>query len=237
MNQVITYGIIISIILGVVSFIASNNFIVAIAILVIGVLYFIFLAKPVFYKYQVKTRRFAECYHFINTFIVSLSVKGVVQGAYETTIGAMPEDFITNVENIEAFSNKEKLEHLNKYFRFHVYSLFVDLINIYEEQGGDILAMSNHLLDETRIIEEYVSESRLIAKKKIFEFVILWALTLGIMIFLRFTLGQFFDVICKQIYYPIGIFGICFFCLISIHIALTRMCKLEIKGWSDAEKI
>ena len=237
MSQIVTYGIVISIILGVVTFIASNNYIVAIAILVVGILYFIFLARPSFYKYQVKTRRFAECYHFINTFIVSLSVKGVVQGAYETTIGAMNEDFITNIENIEAFSNKEKLEHLNKYFRFHVYSLFVDLINIYEEQGGDILAMSNHLLDETRMIEEYVSESRTIAKKKIFEFVILWALTLGIMIFLRFSLGQFFDVICKQIYYPIGIFGICFFCLISIHIALIRMCKLEIKGWSDAEKI
>lgn len=237
MNQIVIYGIIISIILGITTFVASNNYIVAIAVVVIGILYFVILARPMFNKYLVKTKRFRECYHFINTFIVSLSVKGVAQGAYETTVSSMSENFISEIGNIETFSNKEKLEHLNKYFRFHVYSLFIDLINIYEEQGGDILNMSNHLLDETRIIEEYISESITISRKKMFEFAILWALTLGIMIFLRFSLGQFFDVICRQVYYPIGVGGICLFCLISIHIALMRMCKLELKGWNDYEKI
>ena len=69
------------------------------------------------------------------------------------------------------------------------------------------------------------------------EFAILWILTIGIMVFMRFALSQFFDVIAKQIFYPIGILLICVFCLFSIHIAISKMTKLQIRGWNDAEKI
>ena len=237
MNPIITYGIIISLIIGIASFVASNNIIVGVVITAIGILYFIFLAKPMFAKYQTKTKRFKECYHFINTFIISLSVKSTVQGAYESAIGSMPEEFINNIENIETFTTKEKLEHLNKYFRFHVFSLFLDLINIYEEQGGDILNMSNHLLDETRIIEEYISESTSISKKKTIEFAILSFLTLGIMVFLRFALSQFFTSLSKQLFYPLGTGAISLFCLISIPFSIMRICELDIKGWDNNEKI
>ena len=237
MNQIVLYGIIISLILGSATFVASNNWIVSVVILVLGILYFIFLARPKIEKHKIKTQRFAECYNFINTFIISLSIKGTISGAYESSINAMPLDFINNIENIETFTIDEKLEHLNKYFRFHVFSLFLDLVKIYQEQGGDILSMSNHLLDETKNIEEYIMQSKTLTKKKIFEFIILWALTLSIMIFLRFALSQFFVTLSKQLFYPIGILGIVLFCLISIHIAVIRMCKLQIKGWDDNEKI
>ena len=113
----------------------------------------------------------------------------------------------------------------------------MDLINIYEEQGGNILEMSHYLLEETRLIEEYISSSKSITKKKMVEFAILWLLTLGIMVFMRFALSQFFDVIAKQIFYPTGILFVCLFCVLSIHIAICKMTKLQIRGWNDAEKI
>ncbi len=237
MNSVLTIGIIISVILGVTSFVASNNFIIAIAVLVISILYFVFIARPLINKYETKIKRFDECYHFINTFIVSLSIKGSVTSSYESSIQVMPESFISSIENIETFSQQDKLDHINKYFRFHVFSLFVDLINIYEEQGGNILEMSHYLLEETRLIEEYITTSKNITKKKMVEFSILWILTLGIMVFMRFALSQFFNVIAKQIFYPIGILFICLFCLLSIHVALCKMTKLKIRGWNDNEKI
>ena len=237
MNSVLTIGIIISVILGVTSFVASNNFIIAIVVLVISILYFVFIARPLINKYETKIRRFDECYHFINTFIVSLSIKGSVTSSYESSIQVMPDSFISSIENIETFSQQDKLDHINKYFRFHVFSLFVDLINIYEEQGGNILEMSHYLLEETRLIEEYITTSKNITKKKMVEFAILWILTLGIMVFMRFALSQFFNVIAKQIFYPIGILFICLFCLLSIHVALCKMTKLKIRGWNDNEKI
>ena len=237
MKSVLTIGIIISVILGVTSFVASNNYIICIVIMISFILYFLFIARPIMRKYETKIKRFDECYHFINTFVVSLSIKGSVTSAYESSMQVMSEDFISSIENIDTFSQKDKLDHINKYFRFHVFSLFVDLINIYEEQGGNILEMSHYLLEETRFIEEYISSSKSIAKKKMVEFAILWLLTLGIMVFMRFALSQFFDVIAKQIFYPIGILFICLFCLLSIHIAICKMTKLQIRGWDDAEKV
>lgn len=237
MNNILTIGLVISMILGITSFVASNNYIVAAIVLVASISYFLFIAKPVLRKYDAKIHRFDECYHFINTFIVSLSIKGSVSASYESAVQVMPESFTTSIENIETFSQEDKLEHLNKYFRFHVFSLFVDLINIYQEQGGNILEMSHYLLEETRLIEEYISSSKTIVKKRIVEFAILWLLTLGIMVFMRFALSQFFKTISNQIFYPVGILAICLFCITSIHIAIMKMAKLQIRGWDDSEKI
>lgn len=237
MNSILVIGIVISVILGVASFVASNNYFVGIGILVISILYFIFLAKPMMRKYETKINRFNECYTFINNYIVSLSIKASNTSAFETATQGMGEDFFKNIENIETFSHQDKLDHLHKYFRFHIFSLFIDLVNIYENEGGDILEMSHYLLEESRQVEEYISTSKLIAKKKIVEFAILWLLTIAIMVFLRFALAQFFGTIAKQIFYPIGIAFISLFCLFSIHFAISKMCQLNIRGWNDSEKI
>ena len=47
MNSVLTIGIIISVILGVTSFVASNNYIICIVVLILSILYFLFIAKPI----------------------------------------------------------------------------------------------------------------------------------------------------------------------------------------------
>lgn len=230
------FGLVISLIFAVVTFIGSNNIFVTLFILFCSFIYFLVIARPIYKKYDLKVNRFHQCYHFINSFIVSLSIKNSLSGAYESSMSAMPDDFISRVENLDTFDQKEKLENLNKYFRFHAFSLFLDLVNIYEEQGGDILSMSHYLLEETRLTEEYISENNSIARKKITEFAILWFLTLLIVVILRFALSSFYGALTKQIYYVLGIGGVFIFALVSIHITLLKMTKLEIKGWHDNEK-
>ena len=237
MNSIVVIGIIISIILGASSFIASNNYIVGGACLLVSLLYFLLIARPLIKRHAIKLDRFNECYHFINNFIVSLSVKGTINAAYESAVLSMPEDFSSRIENVETFSNQDKLEHLNKYFKFHIFALFIDLMNLFEEQGGNILEMSHYLLEESRQIEEYISTSESIARKRLIEFCILWFLTIAIMVFMRFALSQFFGTISKQLFYPIGIGALVLFCLVSIHMAITKMCSLKIKGWNNNEKI
>ena len=236
MNNILTIGIIISILMAISGFIASNNYIVPIVVLVIFILYFVLLARPLYNRYLLKINRFHQCYHFINTFIVSLSIRGSVSSALDSSLEIMPEEFHKDIENIETFTIEDKFEHISKYFRFHIFSLFLDLIRIYEEQGGKILEMSAHLLDEIRLIEDYISASQSISRKKLGEFAILWFLTIGIMVFMRFALSEFFLTISSQIFYPIGIFAILFFCLVSIHLAISRLTNLKIKGWNDYEK-
>ena len=232
----IYFGIIITIIFTAVTYIGTSNIIAAVVVFVISLLYFLLFARPLFNKYIIKTNRFHQCYHFINTFIVSLSIKSSLPGAYESAMAAMGDNFITNEENLDTFDQKEKLENLNKYFHFHTFSLFLDLIDIYEEQGGDILSMSHYLLEENRLVEEYIAENNSIARKKITEFAILWFLTLLIIIILRFALSQFYNSLTKQMFYVIGIAGVMVFALATIHITLLKMTKLELKGWNDHEK-
>ena len=237
MNSYLIISFAISIILGIVGLLASNNLIVTIAIVVVSIIYFLFLGKPIVNKFQIKVQRFKECYHFINTFVVSLSIKENLAGAYESAISAMPDDFNEKQGNIDSFDIKEKLEHIGKYFHFYVYRLFLDLINIWSEQGGDILNMSHYLINETRVVEEYINKSIMINKKRIVEFVILWLLTLGIMSFLRFVLAQFYQTLVTQLFYPIGIGVILLFVLFSIYLAMKKMFFIEIKGWDDHEQI
>ena len=237
MNQVVIIGIVISIVLGASGYLASGNIIVGIVSLVLPLLYFLLIARKMIHKYEVKITRFRECYHFINNFVVSLSIKNSVSAALESVIEAMPNKDFVNNENVDLFSVKEKIQYFSNYFRFHVYSLFIDLINLYEEQGGNILDMSRYLLEETRQVEDYVFRCQNIARRKMVEFAILWFLTLAIMVVMRFALSQFFSTISKQIFFPIGIGGIVLFALVSVHIAITKMCHLKIKGWDDNEKI
>ena len=237
MSTFLVVSISISVVLGLSSFIASNNFIVAGVVLAVSLLYFLIFANKKFRKHQIKIKRFHQCYHFINSFITSLSVRSSISTAYETSIQNVSLDIEKEIENIDSLKDIDKLEQLGRYFKFSVYSLFLDLLHLYEEQGGNILEMSYHLLNETRLIEEYISESELLVKKKLTEFAILWILTIGIMVFLRFVISEFFITMTKQIFYPIGIGLISLFCLLSIHLSVSRMTSMEIKGWDDAEKI
>ena len=121
MNQVVIIGIIVSVILGVSGYLASGNLIVGISSLILPILYFFFIARPIVKKYDTKISRFRECYHFINNFIVSLSIKNSISSALETTIESMPEKNFVYDENVELFSVKEKIQYFSNYFRFHVY--------------------------------------------------------------------------------------------------------------------
>lgn len=233
MSSFLLISIVISVVIGVITFLASNNYIIAIIALVIYLLYFLIFAQKIFNKYKTKIVRFYECYHFINTFIVSLSIKLSLSSAYETAILTIDKEHVKELETIDSFEINDWLNHLNKYFKFHIFSLFIDLININEEQGGNILEQSKYLLEELRLNEEYISEGTLISKRKMTEFAILWVLTYVIMVFMRFALSSFFQNISKQLFFIIGILLIDVFCLLSIHFAIIKYTSLKIKGWDD----
>lgn len=235
MSVVIILGTFISTIFGVVAYIASNNLILAIISLVVPLLYFLIIASQMSKRYQVKINRYHECYQFANTFIVSLSIKGAIKSALESTLETMSPSFKKKTIGMEEFNEEEKLQFLAQYFKFNTYGLFLNIINLWNEQGGDILDMSAHLINETRLTEEYINESNRLAIKHLLEFGILWVLSLAILAVLRFALSQFYTMIAKQIYFPFAIGGILLFALITIHLAIYRMCKLEIRGWQDGK--
>ena len=235
MSFVIIISIVVSLLFGVIVYIATNNIFFAIAGLVLPLLYFLLIAMPKIKKNAIKTQRFHQCYSFINTFIISLSIKGSIKGAIDTTFENMGDNFASNIQGLEELNENDKLNYLTQYFKFLLYGLFVNLINLWSEQGGNIINMSTHLIDDARLTEEYITESSRMAKKHIMEFAILWLISLSILVILRFALAQFYNQIIKQMYFPFAVLGIVLVCLLTIHIAIMRMTHIDIRGWEDVK--
>ena len=150
----------------------------------------------------------------------------------------MNEDFRNMLYNLSELSEAEKVRYLNTtYFPFHVYRLFIEIIDIYEEEGGDILNMSKYLLQECRLNEEYINVTASYTHKKYLDFAVLWAISLAILVLLRFTLTQFYVYIKNQIFFIAGLAVLAIFIAFSIYLLISKGTHIDIKGYNEHEKI
>ena len=235
MNSILV-GIIVSLVLTGISFITTQNIFLAIFIFLISILFFVLIVNRKIKKNQLKIHRYHQCFHFINSFIISLNVKGsmsaAIQSGYETT----DEDTKALIESIKELNEEEKIMYLSKYFKFDLYRLFVDTVNLWNEEGGDILKMSQYLINQVRLKEQYLITCEAIHRQKTIEFVVLWTISLAILAALRFALSQFFERIRQTIFYQVAVTVILLFVLVSIYILVMRISKLDLEGWKDEEK-
>lgn len=235
MNTLIIIGAIASLLFGVVMFISTYNFIYSAIALALCAIYFFAIALPKYKKYETNLKRFHECYQFINTFIISLSIKGSLKGSLESTFDAMGDKFAQETQGMGELNESEKINYLSQYFPFHLYGLFINLINLWSEQGGNILDMSTYLMNDLRLKEEYLIESQRISKRNLLEFGILWMMSMIILVILRFALAQFYEKLSQQFFFPIAVLAILVFEIVTIHIAISRMTKVDIRGWNNGK--
>lgn len=235
MNYILV-GIIVSFVLTGISFITTQNIFLTIFIFLISNAFFVFVVNRKMKKNQLKIHRYHQCFHFINSFIISLNVKGsmsaAIQSGYETT----DDDTKALIDSIKELNEEEKIMYLSKYFKFDLYRLFVDTINLWNEEGGDILKMSQYLINQVRLKEQYLITCETIHRQKTIEFVVLWTISLAILAALRFALSQFFDRIRQTIFYQVAVGVIILFVLASVYILVLRVNKLDLEGWKDEEK-
>ena len=229
-------GIIVSFALTGLTFLASENIIVSISVFVLSNLFFIFLVKRQIDKSHLKIHRYHQCFQFINSFIISLNIKGSLSAAMQSGYETSDETTREIIDSIKEMSEEEKITYLSKYFKFDLYHLFVDTVLLWNEEGGDILKMSRYLIDQARLKEEYLLTCQSIHKTKTIEFAVLWSISLAILAVLRFALSQFFSYILHTLIYQISIVVIILFALFSIYILVSRVTNLELEGWKDEEK-
>lgn len=232
----ILVGIVVSIILAAVTFIATQNLIFTLLIFFISSIFFILVVNKSMKRNQMKTHRYHQCFQFINSFIVSLNVTGSMNAAFQRAYETTDEDTKEIIESIKDLNEQEKLSYLIKYFKFDLYRLFVDVINLWNEEGGDIIKMSQYLINQARLKEQYLVNCEIIHRQKTVEFVVLWAITLAILGILRFALSQFFSHIRGSLFYQISVFVIVLFAIFSVYILLMRVNKVDLEGWKDNEE-
>lgn len=229
-------GFFTSLIFGGICFIASENIISSAALFIITLLFFVLVLRKKISKYQQKTHRYHQCYQFINTYLVSLSIKGSMTSALESGYDTADNETKEIIDSIKELDEEEKLSYLNKYFRFDLYHLFLDTVALWNEQGGDVLAMSQYLMNQVRLKEEYLLTCESKHRSKVLEFTVLWTIALLILAVLRFALSQFFSFIAKTLFYQVAIIVIFLFVIVSIYIMVNRITNIVLEGWKDEEK-
>jgi hypothetical protein len=234
--NLIALGIIVSFVFAGVTFIASQNIFSSLIILAVYTAFFVLIARRQINKNEQKIHRYHQCFQFINSYLISLNVKGSLNAAMESSYETADEGTKEIIDSIKELSEQEKLSYLTKYFKFDLYHLFVDTVSLWSEQGGDILKMSHHLVDQVRLKEEYLLTCESLNKSKTVEFVVLWAIALVILAALRFALSQFFDRISKTIVYQVAVIVVILFALFSIYILILRITNVNLEGWKDEEK-
>ena len=236
MNKNFITLLFISLLISVVSYIALENIIISGGILIVYIIFSLLIISPMLKKHAIKIRKFHECYHFINNYVISLSIKKSIAGALESTVNSMPTQFIDIYEGLENMGNIDKLNYLSSYFSFHAYQLFLQILAIWQEEGGDILQMSKYLINEIRCNEEYITKTESMSVHKYVEIGILWSFCLLIIIVLRFALKDFYMYIKGQLIYLISMVILFLFILFTIFLLVQKGTDLKIKGYKDNEK-
>ena len=217
-------------------FITSENIFSSLLIFLFSMGFFVFIVRRQKDKYHEKTRRYHQCFRFINTYLVSLSIKDSLSYARESAYN-VSEDKVKEVMNsIKDLDEDEQLSYLNKYFKFDLYRLFIDTVSLWNEQGGDILKMSERLLNKVRLKEEYLLSCESMHKTRVIEFIILWGITLMILVSLRFALSSFYSRVIKTPFYQGAVVVIFLFVIFSIYILINRITNVVLEGWKEDEK-
>lgn len=219
-----------------IGFLTSNNLFVGLGIFVVFLAYYFLFMRKKIKAYIDETSKIHCCYHFISSFLITLSVKDSLDDAFESGTRNANEHFQLYLNEMQEMNINEKIEYLNKYFHFNVYRMFSKVVNLYVEQGGNVLKLSDSLLNENTRIEETMNASSSIGKKKTVEFAILWALAFLVVLFMRFALANFYLNMLKSNIFLILLVAFFLIFLVSVHFYLMRFIKLPVKEESVGDE-
>lgn len=233
MNNILIFFIVLTIIFPSITYVVTTNWISTSIVLVISALYFFLYAYQKVTKSNVRNKRFHSCYSFINSFIISLGVKGSLLSAFESSKLTMDQDYLEIVNGLSNLKEEERLDYLKKYYDFDIYYLFLSMIKIWVEQGGDIFRLSYYLVEESRREEDTLIKCESITKRRIIEFSVLWIFTLLILILLRFTLNSFYSLITNYLLFQVAIVALFCLVIVSLHLFIVRSTNVYVKGYHN----
>ena len=222
-------GLIISLILTFVCYFATSNIFVGIGVFVSSIVFYFLLLYKKLVSYRSNTQKLHECYLFINNFLITLSIKGSLPAAFDATRTSISDDYGEYLASIDEMNPQEKLLYLNKYFPFHIFQIFIDIVFLWQEEGGDILDMSSHITNEIREIKEYVTYCQSVSKRKALEIGTLWLFSLATVIALRLSLNDFYADLLKQPLFICAVVGLAMLVLVSIFIMVLRIVNIEVR--------
>ena len=229
MKNAFLIATIVSLIIAFLSYLTSNNYFIAAAIFLIYLIYYLVFARKMIKGYLEKNRRIHNCYQFINSFIITMSVKDSLEDSFVNATQGAEGDYLDTVNELSELTPMDKVTYLRKYFNLAVYKMFINIIQIYLDQGGKLLNMSDTLIQETTRIEDTLNKTNSSIKKVAIEFVVLWLISFMVLIFLRFGISDFYMTMLSSLPFLITLVAFFILFLVSIHIYIRRATAIYIK--------
>ena len=227
----------ISLVMGVISYIILENIFVALGVFVVYAVLSVLLISPMFKKYDQLLKKYKECYQFENSLLIALSIKKSISSALESAVSSMPEEFVEQYNSLGHMSDKEKLEYLATYFDFADYQMFLQIVNSWDVNDGDVLIVSKYLTSNLKTNDECLAKCDELNKKKYYETAVLWVLSFSILLFVKFCLKDFYSQIKGKLTFIISFVALCLFALFSILLLAYKSTRFMIRRYQTDEKV
>lgn len=229
MKKIDLIFILISLIISGLCFVTTLNLIYPLITLLFFVLDYFILIRKKFICYNSLVDRVHICYHFVNSFIVTLSVKESLDEAYLNAIRIKNKKFCEITEGIKNNNVINRIYYLKDFFDLSIYRMFLNVFTLYQDQGGSILKMSDNLIKECTRTEKVLSETTAIGFKHLIEYIVLWILSFGILVFMRFSIKDFYLDMLKNQIVGVMIFVFYMLSLVSMNLFVGAFTNLSVK--------
>ena len=141
-----------------------------------------------------KDQKDSQMYYWMQTLLTTLSIKKTIT---ETFVNVVQQYQLKKEHWISPYMSNDSihaLRNLKQRFTHPLYGLFINTLEFYEVQGGDVLILFDSILQQTRLVESRRTEIQSLTKKYFFQWIFLWVLNLFILLMSKFVLMDLFDV-------------------------------------------
>lgn len=195
-----------------------------------GVCFFYVIYKNVVLVYKqvhFRINNFERFKCFTNRIIMQLSVTPSVSEAFRQISNISNEEY-NDVLQDDSLLVGEKLDNLEYYFSMPLYQVLKQILLIYEEQGGQILEMSQELLNKCDLEYSNMLEIYSINKQKWSECLIMWVFAILGFIYLRSALISYYLILIRSLIFVAFIEGFILMFIYSLSIVSNRYLKEQI---------
>ncbi len=233
MKKIDILMIFIGISLGFLCYFSTNNYIFSGVVLLIFVIDYFGLMRKKFKHYFSLIERVHTSYHFINSFVVTLSVKSSLNDAYENAIRINNAKLNDQTNELEDMPVVDRVKYLKDYVNLSIYRMFLNVLDLYLDQGGNILGIADNLMRECTRTEKTLSDTKAIGNKHLINFIILWLMAHSILVFMRFSIRDFYQTMLSNPIIAPLIFVYFLVCILSINLFVNSFTNLTIKEESN----
>lgn len=222
-----------ALIMGFISYFCCENPILSLAVLLFYALVGYLLLLPMVTEYQTKGRKRNECYRFVNAYLICLSATQSWERSFGAGCEGIEGEFAERVNDIGNLEAKQRTEYLASYFESPLYQMFLSILSLYQDQGGDVLALSGSLLEELTRVEQNARGMEKEGRKNLVQYLILWAMAIVVVAFLRVGLNNFYSLAKGEMVYvlSIGVFFAFLLGSVVFYVAAYTGEKIRLPAW------